>query len=135
MKRYLNHIPIRTLMLLVWGALALSLTMLPKSVPLVGRLSRSLGSTPIGAALGHAGLFGGLLVMLYLALRLRLSHAFALLLALGVVLFISTGTELFQAPLADRDASLVDMLANWLGVFAAGFCVSYIGNWLEKPSQ
>ena len=135
MKRYLNQTSIRMLMLLVWGALALALTMLPNSVPLVGRVSRSLGGTAIGAAFGHAGLFGGVVLMLYLVLRLRLSQAWAVLLAVGAALVVSTGTEGYQVLLADRDASLSDLMANWLGVFVMGFGISYVGNLLEKTRQ
>jgi hypothetical protein len=126
MKHYLNYV--RTITLLAWVALALALTMLPNSVPFVGRVSRVLASTALGGAIGHAGLFGGAALLLYLALRIRLSRAWALGLAMSIALCLSTGTEVYQIVLADRDASLVDFLANWLGVFVVGFGVSYVGN-------
>jgi VanZ family protein len=132
MRRYLN---IRALMLVVWGALALALTMLPNTVPFVGRVSRVIGGTSIGSAVGHAGLFGMLMLMLYLALRIRLSSVWSLLLAVIGTLLVSTGTEIFQVVLADRDASLVDMLANWLGIFAMGFFVSVVGSFVEEQRQ
>jgi VanZ family protein len=125
MRRYVN---IRALMLVVWGVLALALTMLPNTVPFVGRVSRLIGSTPFGGAVGHAGLFGMLTLMLYLALRIRFSSVWALLLAVVAALLVSTGTEIYQVVLADRDASLVDMLANWLGVFVVGFCLSILAH-------
>jgi len=133
MKSLMNHIPIRLLTLLAWAGLALALTMLPNSVPFVGRVSRTLGGTAAGAAFGHAGLFGMLALMLYLALRMQLSQAWALLLAVVFSLLLATGTEFYQVLLADRDASLVDLLANYLGIFLVGFCVSYTANLISNP--
>jgi VanZ family protein len=64
-----------------------------------------------------------------------LSRTWALGFAVAVTLCVSTGTEIYQVLLADRNASLVDFLANWLGVFMVGFGVSFAGNMLEKVGR
>jgi hypothetical protein len=112
--------------LLSWLSLALALTMLPKSVPLIDYVTDSFFGTTIGATIGHAGLFGMLGLLLYFVLQNRLSKSSALMVAVLVALVLGTGTEVYQVVLADRDAALTDLLANWLGVFVVGFAVSYM---------
>jgi VanZ family protein len=48
-----------------------------------------------------------------------------LLLAMIFSLAVGTSTEISQIMVAGRATSLSDLLANWLGVFAVGFVVSY----------
>lgn len=115
---------LRPIILLLWGIFALGLTTQTDQVPVVGLMVSTIGSTEWGATVGHAGLFGALTAFGYVALKMRLSHRRALLLAMILVLLIATSTELFQTAVSGRSSSLSDLLANWLGIFIVGFFVS-----------
>jgi VanZ family protein len=84
-----------------------------------------LGGNDVGDAIGHASLFGLLTLLLYWALRLRLRFALAFWLAVGIVLAISTMTELSQHFSPERTVSLSDLLANWVGVLAIATLISF----------
>jgi hypothetical protein len=125
---------IRICLLLVWAAFALILTTQPDSVPLVHIMTTTIGSTDLGGAIGHAGLFGVLTVCGYLVLALRLYPPHALLVAVGIGLILATGTEIVQMNVALRSSSLVDLLANYAGIFAVAFAVSYYYFYRLYPS-
>jgi VanZ family protein len=126
MKNILTRSPIRVLVLLAWGLFVVVLTTQTSRVPLVGLMTSTIGSTVLGATLGHAGLFGVLAGVGYLGLSLRLRRRYALLLAVVVSLLLGTITEFYQFTVAGRSPDLSDLLANWLGVFAVAFAISYL---------
>jgi VanZ family protein len=109
------------LILLAWASFALVLTTQTDQVPIVHLMVSTIGSTEFGATIGHAGLFGMLTVVGFLALSTLLPRKPALLLSMSLVLLIATSTELFQTVVAGRSSSLADLLANWLGIFIVGF--------------
>jgi len=121
-----NHLPwraLRPLLLLVWGVFALVLTTQTDQIPVVGLMVSTIGSTEWGATLGHAGLFGTLAALAYLALTIYLPVRRALPLAMMLVLTLATTTELYQVVVAGRSSSLPDLLANWLGIVLVGFII------------
>ena len=115
----------RIVVLAIWVFFALVLTTQTDHVPVVHLMASTIGSTDLGDALGHAGLFGMLAGVGYVTLATRLTPPRALLLAMIFALVVGTSTELFQIMVAGRSSSLSDMLANWLGVFVVGFVACY----------
>jgi hypothetical protein len=124
MKNFAQVRLLRPLIVFVWGLFALVLTTQTDQVPLVHLMVATIGSTEFGATLGHAGLFGILTAVAYLALTIRLPRRCALLLTVGLVLSLATVTELFQVQVTGRSSSLADLLANWLGVFIVSFVIA-----------
>src|SRR5260221_11811545 len=96
---------LRLIILLVWAIFALILTTQSDRVPLVHLMTSTIGSTDFGDSVGHAGLFGMLAGVAYLALSFRLSIRRALLLGMSFALAVGTSTELFQLLVADRATS------------------------------
>ncbi|MCC6893743.1 MAG: VanZ family protein [Anaerolineae bacterium] len=125
MKLRYGFTPIRLLILLVWGVLAIVLTTQSDRVPLVRLMTRTIGSTDVGDAVGHAGLFGVLTFAIYMVLASKLKREWALPFAMLVTLVLGLVTELAQMGVISRVASLSDLLANALGIFVVGFTVSY----------
>ena len=125
MKLRYNFTPLRLLILVIWSVFAIVLTTQSDRVPLVRLMTRTIGSTDAGAAVGHAGLFGVLTFAVYMVLAMRLKREWALLFAVGVTLILGLLTELAQIGVLSRVASLSDLLANALGIFVVGFTVSY----------
>ncbi len=125
MKNGIHWRALRPFILLVWGLFALILTTQTDQVPVVGLMVSTIGSTEVGATIGHAGLFGTLTVLAYLALANFMQRHSALLVTLVGVLLIATATELFQTVVSGRSSSLSDLLANWLGVFIVSFAIAY----------
>ncbi len=113
------------LLALIWVGLALLLTMQSAQTPLVHLMRLTIARTELGATIGHAGLFGVVMLLVYFGLRTVLSRRLALLLALAITLLLGTGTEFYQIVLSSRDASLTDLLANWLGAFVIGFALLF----------
>lgn len=126
MKMRLSFTPLRLLVLAAWGIFAIILTTQSDRVPLVYLMTRTIGSTEVGDALGHAGLFGVLTFALYRVMALKFKPEWALLLAMGIALSLGLVTELAQIGVASRVASLSDLLANALGIFVVGFAMSYL---------
>ena len=126
MKTRFGFVPLRLMVLLVWGVLAIILTTQSDRVPLVHLMTSTIGSTEFGDAFGHAGLFGVLTFALYMALAIRLKRECALPLAMFVVLSLGGITELAQFGVLHRAPSISDLLANSLGVFVVGFAMSYL---------
>ena len=126
MKTRFGFVPLRLMVLLVWGALAIILTTQSDRVPLVHLMTSTIGSTEFGDAFGHAGLFGVLTFALYMALAIRLKREWALPVAMFVVLSLGGITELSQFGVLHRAPSISDLLANSLGVFVVGFAMSYL---------
>lgn len=116
---------LRPIILLVWGLFAVILTTQTDQIPVVALMVSTIGSSEVGATIGHAGLFGTLTLLSYLALATFIRRHVALLLTLIVVLLLATITELFQTVVSGRSSSLADLLANWLGVFMVGFIIAY----------
>lgn len=123
MKRT-DSIP-RWLILLMWIGAVLLLTTLPRSFPGIRTIARLLGGSDVNDAIGHGFLFASLTVVLYWALRWRLRFAFAFWLTIALVLVLSTGTEYAQQFASGRTVSLSDLLANWVGIFAAATVISF----------
>jgi hypothetical protein len=128
-----NNIPVRIMLMLVWGLFALVLTTQSDRVPLVHLMTSTVGATEIGATLGHAGLFGILMLLVYVALAIRLPRLAALLLAMLVVGALGPLTEWSQSGLFGRDPSMTDLLADWLGIFMVGFALTCIA--LLRPQR
>lgn len=126
MKRYVD------LMMLVgviaWGVFVLALTMLPRSIPVVYRLSDALGGTNATDTFGHLALFASLTAVLWFASLHWMPSHYGLLLAMGITLMVGTGTEFYQWFMSSRSADIEDLMANWLGAFVVGFAVSYVSH-------
>jgi hypothetical protein len=125
MKNGIHWRALRPIILLIWGLFALVLTTQTDQVPVVKLVGSTIGSTEVGATIGHAGLFGVLTLLCYLALAIFMQRHSALLLALVGVLLLATTTELFQTVVSGRSSSLSDLLANWLGIFIVSFAIAY----------
>jgi hypothetical protein len=113
------------IILFSWGLFALILTTQTDQVPIVNLVVSTVGSSEFGATIGHAGLFGILALLGYLALAAFIQQRTALLITLTIVLLFATGTEIYQTIVSGRDTSLSDLLANWLGVFMVSFAIAY----------
>ena len=126
MKTRFGFAPLRLMVLLAWGLLAMILTTQSDRLPLVHLMTSTIGSTEFGDAFGHAGLFGVLTFVVYMTLAIRLKREWALPLAMIVVLSLGGLTELSQFGVLNRAPSISDLLANSLGVFVVGFAMSYL---------
>ncbi len=126
MKTRFGFVPLRLMVLLAWGILAIILTTQSDRLPLVHLMTSTIGSTEWGDALGHAGLFGVLTFAVYMVLSIPLKREWAIPLAMGVVLALGGLTELSQFGVLHRAPSVSDLLANSLGVFVVGFSMSYL---------
>ncbi|MCC7450449.1 MAG: VanZ family protein [Anaerolineae bacterium] len=100
----------------LWTLIVLILTMLPGDAAVVGNASKAFGGTDVSDAVGHV-LLAGILTLLYYAVAVlrRESHS-ALWIAAAGALILTTATELTQSFIPHRGASLLDLIANWLGV-------------------
>jgi VanZ family protein len=104
----------------------LLVTTLPLSIPLMRYLSRMAGSVRFGDSITHICLYALLMLLLYAALReWRLHWQWALPLALIAALGAGVATEYAQRFVGSRSFTLADLLANWVGAFAAAFALSY----------
>jgi VanZ family protein len=126
MKTRFGFVPLRLMVLLAWGILAIILTTQSDRLPLVHLMTSTIGSTEWGDALGHAGLFGVLTFAVYMVMAMRLKREWALPLAMLIVLSLGGLTELSQFGVLNRAPSISDLLANSLGVFVVGFAMSYL---------
>ncbi|MBA3874846.1 MAG: VanZ family protein [Anaerolineae bacterium] len=126
MKTRFGFVPLRLIVLVAWGLLAIILTTQSDRLPLVHLMTSTIGSTDLGDALGHAGLFGVLTFAVYMVMAIRLKREWALPLAMFVVLSLGGLTELSQFGVLNRAPSVSDLLANSLGVFVVGFAMSYL---------
>ncbi len=126
MKTRFGFVPLRLLVLLAWGVLAIILTTQSDRLPLVHLMTSTIGNTELGDAIGHAGLFGVLTFTVYMVLAIRIKREWALPLTMAIVLILGGLTELSQFGVFDRAPSVSDLLANSLGVFVVGFAVSYL---------
>ncbi len=126
MKMRFAFTPLRLLVLAAWGIFAIILTTQSDRVPLVHLMTRTIGSTEVGDALGHAGLFGVLTFALYMVMARKLKREWALPLAMGIALILGLVTEVAQIGVTNRVASVSDLLANALGVFVVGFAMTYL---------
>lgn len=118
----------RRLLLIVmlgWAGLAVYITTQPGDHPMVELINRLLFRSDLLATVGHGALFAVMTLTGYLGLRTWFPSPAALGLAMLAALLAGTGTEGYQLLVAGRDASLSDLLANWLGVFVAATVVSY----------
>jgi VanZ family protein len=125
-KTRFGFVPLRIIVLAAWGILAIILTTQSDRLPMVHLMTSTIGSTELGDALGHAGLFGVLTFAVYMVMAVRLKREWALPLAMLVVLSLGGLTELSQFGVLNRAPSVSDLLANSLGVFVVGFAMSYL---------
>ena len=125
MKTRFGFVPLRLIVLVAWGVLAIILTTQSDRLPIVHFMTSTLGSTEFGDAFGHAGLFGVLTFAVYMVMAIRLKREWALPLAMLLVLSLGGLTELSQFGVLHRTPSISDLLANSLGVFVVGFSMSY----------
>ncbi len=128
LKRFQQGWSFRAIVMLIWALFAITLTTQSDRIPVVHLMTTTIGSTEFGDVLGHAGLFGMFTAVAYFAFARWLPGLRALLLAMVLALFAGTTTELYQIVVADRSASLSDLLANWLGIFVTGFVIAGFGN-------
>ena len=126
MKTRFGFVPLRVIVLVAWGVLAIILTTQSDRLPLVHLMTSTIGSTELGDAVGHAGLFGVLTFVVYMVMAIWLKREWALPLAMLVVLSLGGLTELSQFGVLNRAPSVSDLLANSLGVFVVGFAMSYL---------
>ena len=126
MKTRFGYVPLRLMTLLAWGVLAIILTTQSDRLPLVHLMTSTIGSTELGDAFGHAGLFGVLTFAVYMVMTIKLKREWALPLAMFAVLSLGGITELSQFGVLHRAPSISDLLANSLGVFVVGFMMSYL---------
>jgi VanZ family protein len=85
----------------------------------VGQLSLFFGGSELTDAIGHVILCGILTWLWYQALRASSRHAYALSIAVAIGLGLGIVTEWAQSVVPSRGASLLDVLANALGVCLA----------------
>jgi VanZ family protein len=114
------------LMMALWGLLVMLLTTLPGETPLVQTLTQLIGGTEFSSVMGHMMLFLLLTVLLYMALQQWVAARYAVLVAMLFVLMLGTTTEFFQWFVTGRDSTIADLIANWLGVFVAGFLIDHL---------
>ncbi len=126
MKTRFGSRPLRLVVLLAWGVLAIILTTQSDRVPLVHLMTSTIGSTELGDALGHSGLFGVFTFVLYMVFALKCRPEHAVLISMAIVLLLGGLTELGQFGVLHRAPSISDLLANSLGVFMIGFAISYL---------
>ena len=131
MKRDALLSPLHWLMFAVWGVFVLLLTTLPGHVPLVRVLADAIGGTEISGVVGHIALFALLTLFSWRALATWFRWRQAILMAVVAGLLLGTTTELFQWFVRSRAATITDLLANWLGVFAMAFVIS----WFAAPAR
>ncbi len=101
---------------LLWSATATYLMVWSSRDTPVRWLSRLFGGTQLTDAIGHMVLCGILVWLWYRALRGSLQPASALGVVVAIGLGLSVVTELAQVFVPSRGASLLDLLANVLGV-------------------
>lgn len=97
-------------------AAVLYLMAAPSDAPGIADLSRLFGGTETTDAIGHVALFSMLTFSWYFALRYRWNQRTSFLTAIAVVCLLGTVAELSQHFVPHRGFSLLDMLANGLGV-------------------
>ena len=121
----MTNTPARIALMLAWGLFALVLTTQSDHVPLVHLMTSTIGSSEIGATVGHAVLFGMFAWVLDLSLAIWLPRSVALILAMLAVGLLGPLTEWLQAGLFGRTPSVTDLLADWLGILIVGFALTF----------
>ncbi|MBN1430772.1 MAG: VanZ family protein [Anaerolineae bacterium] len=112
---------VRWTVALGWSVPAIYFLVWPSRGTPVGKLFVFLGGTGLTAAVGHLILCGSLVWLWYWALRALCRPIRALGIVVGIGLGLGIVTELVQLLIPSRGASLLDLLANILGVgLAAG---------------
>lgn len=109
-----------------WVLLVIALTALPGTSPLIRGVYQFYPATALAGAIGHTGLFASLVAVLYFATSRFLNWRLALIITVGIALSIAVFTEFRQMQLIARDADLLDLTANGLGIFAMGFLLSLL---------
>lgn len=106
---------------LLWSVLTTYLMVWPGRGTPVGRLFSFFGGTELAGTVGHVILCGMLVWLWYQALRGQLRPPWVLGVVVAIGLGLGVVTELVQLFVPSRGASLLDLLANLLGVgLAAG---------------
>ncbi|MBN1428922.1 MAG: VanZ family protein [Anaerolineae bacterium] len=101
---------------LSWSVLATYLMTWPSQGTPVGSLSVFFGGSELTDAIGHVVLCGVLVGLWYWALRGSMEFAVALGIAVAIGLVLGVVTEVAQIFVPSRGASLLDLLANMLGI-------------------
>ena len=111
--------------LTAWAAATIILTILPGDNVILRAMFRLMNHIRHIDAMLHTALFASLTVVFWLLLRHWIKSRHMLLVAMALALLTGTLTELEQTNVAHRSVTVSDMMGNWLGVFAAGFVLSY----------
>lgn len=117
-RRVINLIRLFRAGVVLVTAAVLYLMAAPSDAPGIADLSRLFGGSEITDAIGHVVLFSMLTFVWYFALLYRWNRRTAFRAAVAVVWLLGTGAELSQHIVPHRGFSLLDLLANWLGIGA-----------------
>jgi len=98
LKTRFGFVPLRLLVLVAWGVLAIVLTTQSDRLPLVHLMTSTIGSTEFGDAFGHAGLFGVLTFAVYMVMAIRFKREWALPMAMLVVISVCLMEPLLTRP-------------------------------------
>lgn len=110
-----------------WVALVGFLMLSPGKNSVVEDTSRAFGGTDLTDALGHTALFGILTGLLAHALRFHTSPDRALTWAAAIALAFGSVLEPAQLLAYERGASVLDLLANWIGALGAAAGLRWMG--------
>nr|PZN50568.1 MAG: hypothetical protein DIU68_18095 [Chloroflexota bacterium] len=102
---------------------AVLFTTLPGNSGIVAGTSKALGGSDITDAIGHAVLFTALTVAWQRALTAYVGRRTAILIAVIAMLLFGAITEIAQAGIPERGASVLDLGANALGVALASLYI------------
>jgi VanZ family protein len=120
-----NHPRILWFMLTAWATFALILVTLPGDNVVMRAIFSVIDHIWHFDILLHTALFASLTLTLWIMFRQWVDSRHVLLVAMALALIAGTLTEWSQLYVAERSVTVGDMMGNWLGVFVAGFVVSY----------
>jgi hypothetical protein len=118
--------PHRWALLILFGLGVVALTILPRNFFMIRFIHEVISTVVWGDLIGHASLFGALTLLLYRTLRWHLGFSPSIWLAVTIGGMIGGLTEWMQRYAAGRDMDRADLMANWLGVAAAGMLICYL---------
>jgi VanZ family protein len=124
LKQY-NHPRILWFMLTAWATFVLILVTLPGDNFFMRAIFSVIDHIWHFDILLHTALFASLTLTLWIMFRQWVDSRHVLLVAMVFALIAGTLTEWGQLYVSERSVTVGDMMGNWLGVFVAGFVVSY----------
>jgi VanZ family protein len=124
LKQY-NHPRILWFILTAWAAFVLILVTLPGDNFFMRAIFSVIDHIWHFDILLHTALFASLTLTLWIMFRQWVDSRHVLLVAMSFALIAGTLTEWGQLYVSERSVTVGDMMGNWLGVFVAGFIVSY----------